>query len=234
MRLLVKRSSVLVLWLLSSVVQAEGWQGEGELGVTLTSGNSETESWNGRVDLKHDSEQWRNSLGLQSLKASNQSVVTAERYVAALKLDYKLKGNYAFSAFRYEDDRFSGYDYQTSLTLGLGRRFWESEGRLLDLSVGLGNKRSSESLTGITSSEAILRAGMLFNYPLNQQVALSEELLLESGQDLMQTQSVTGLAVNMSQHLAAKVSLTVTHNSQVPLGSEQTDTITAVSLLYRL
>jgi len=230
----VKRNSVLVLLLLSSAVQAEGWQGEGELGVTLTTGNSETESWNGRVDLKHDSEQWRNSLGLQSLKASNQAVVTAERYVAALKLDYKLKGNYAFSAFRYEDDRFSGYDYQTSLTLGLGRRFWESEGRLLDLSVGLGNKRSSENLTGITSSEAILRAGMLFKYPLNQQVALSEELLLESGQDLMQTQSVTGLAVNVGQHLAAKFSLTATHNSQVPLGSEQTDTITAVSLLYRL
>ncbi len=228
------KNGILVFLLLSAVVQAEGWQGEGELGVTLTSGNSETESWNGRVDLKHDSEQWRNSLGLQSLKASNQAVVTAERYVAALKLDYKINGNYAFAAFRYEDDRFSGYDYQTSLTLGMGRRFWESEGRLLDLSVGLGNKRSSENLTGVTSSEAIVRAGMLFNYPLNTQVSLSEELLVESGQDLIQTQSVTGLAVNMSQHLAAKFSLTATHNSQVPLGSEKTDTITAVSLLYRL
>ncbi|MDQ7074142.1 MAG: DUF481 domain-containing protein [Gammaproteobacteria bacterium] len=224
----------LFLLVLSSSLQAEGWQGEGELGVTLTSGNSETQSWNGRIDLKHDSEQWRNSLGLQSLKASNEAVVTAERYVAALKSDYKFKRNYAFLAFRYEDDRFSGYDYQTSLTLGLGRRFWDSEGKLLDLSIGLGNKRSSDSVTALVSSEAILRGGLLFSYPLNKQVSLSEELLLESGQALVQTQSVTALAVNMSQNLAAKFSLTATHNSQVPVGSEKTDTITAVSLLYRL
>ena len=95
------------------------WKGNAELGVVLTSGNTETQSTNGKLNFTNERERWRHYLGLEALNIQDKTQTTAERYTAKGKSHYKFsEKDYAFGELSAEHDRFSGYDYRTSLVLG--------------------------------------------------------------------------------------------------------------------
>lgn len=218
----------------------ENWEGEAELGVLITSGNTEETNLNSRLGLKHETTTWRNSGDFRSYYSETDEVTTAEKYKAALQSDFKFEGSqYLFTRGAYEDDRFSGYDFQSSLTAGYGNRVWQrGERSFLDLSAGVGyrfNKLQEPDAEGNRDEEgAIARLAGQFDYGLSENALFRQKLSTEIGLDENNTvsESETSLQATVVGNLSMKAAYRVQHISDAPEGSEATDTEISLALLY--
>ncbi|RMJ04249.1 hypothetical protein DOQ08_01569 [Marinobacter litoralis] len=242
--MLIRKPVVIACLALAPMVQAqesENWEGEAELGVLMTSGNTDETKVNGRLGLINDREVWRNSGEFSTKYTEADDETTAEEYRAALETNYKFdEQQYWFLRGNWEDDRFSGYEFESSVTTGYGNRVWQSGKRsFLDLSAGAGyryNKRMEvDPDTGRDVEEdAIARLAAQFDYGLSENSLFRQKLSTEIGLDDNNTisKSETSLQSSIMNNLSMKVAYRVKHVSDAPEGSEKTDTELAVSLLY--
>lgn len=218
----------------------EDWEGEAELGVLITSGNSEETDINSRLALVHEVAEWRNSGEFRSAFSESEDVTTTEKYRGNLQSDYKFEGSqYLFVRGSYEDDRFSGYDFQSSLTTGYGNRVWQrGERSFLDLSAGAGyrfNKLEEPDEDGNRDEEeAITRLAGQFDYALSENALFRQKLSTEIGLDENNTvtESETSVQATVVGNVSMKAAYRVQHVSDEPEGSDDTDTEISLSLLY--
>ncbi len=209
------------------------WTGAGELGFTSTSGNSDSESLNASLRVARETEKWKHSSSLRAIRAESEGETSADSLEFRGRSEYGIgEKSYVFGRLRYEDDEFSGYDYQTSLAFGVGSRFIENEKHLLDASAGLGYRTIKDSATGDTEDETIVTADLIYEYVISETSTLREAILVESGDENTYTESETSLTARIAGHLAAKISYLVKRNSDVPPDTDKTDEITTVSLVY--
>lgn len=231
---------VFLICLLSSPVVAETtkaddiWKGNVELGYVKTGGNTDTETLNTKAKTEKDGEIWRHKINLEALKSSDRDTTTAERYFISGQSDYKMKGkkNFLFIYLSYEDDRFSGYDYQMTEVVGIGRRVLDRNSMTLDLEIGPGARQSKEEETGDTENEMLLRGAAKYAWEITEHSKFTEDLTVDAGEDITVTKSITGLTAKINTSLATKLTYTVKNTSKVPAGVKKTDTELAVTLVY--
>lgn len=233
---------------------------EAELGVLLTSGNTQSTALSSSINVRQELTHWRNSYIAQGLYkedevavaagdvATEQRQVSAERYFLSAQTDYKLDKEYGglFLFGSYEEDKFSGYDFQSALAAGHSDRLFKSPYAYLDYSVGPGFSfsRTSETLDNNgnfvdnqSEESAILRLSAFYQYEFSDNAkftqSLASDAALESGANT-KSKAVSAVTATINESFALKASLTITHNSQVPENREHADTITAVTLVYSL
>jgi putative salt-induced outer membrane protein len=204
-----------------------------ELGYVNTSGNTETQTLNTKAKVEASYGQWRQTLKLEALNSSDKKVTTAERYLAFLKSDYRFsKRDYAFGLINYDNDRFSGYDYRTSLTVGYGRRVIDGELLWLEFEGGPGVRYSKVS-EGETEDEAVLRLAGDLGWQISKSSLFEQELSTEIGEDATISRSVSALSTQIIGSLAMKLSYTYRYVSKVPEGVQKKDAETSVNLVYK-
>ena len=208
------------------------WKASAELGFVATSGNTETETLNAKASASTDRKQWRHKGEITALKSSDDVNTTAQKYTLMVQSDYKLEGkNFLFGVVTYDDDKFSGYEYRVTEAIGYGRRVIEETDMILDLEIGPG-ARQSKLDSGDTDNEAILRAAANFGWTISKTSKFSEALTVEAGEDVTVTKSVTSLSSQIEGNLSMKITFTYKNTSEVPVGVEETDTETAITLVY--
>lgn len=216
----------------AEIAEKSTWKREAELGMVVTGGNTETETINAKIKLENNREKWRHAVNWEGLRTSDELGETAKKVNLSLKSDYKFnKYDYLFVIVNYDNDKFSGFDYQTSEALGYGRRVIHEENLFLDLEIGPG-ARQNKLLTGGSTSESIVRGAASLEWSITKTSKFTEKLTVESGEDSTISKSVTALISQVAGSLAMKLSYTVKRNSEVPLGIEKTDTESAVTLIY--
>ena len=125
------------------------WTGKGELGASFASGNSENESVNAVLGVKNAYDQWTHTLGFAGNYGNDGTDTTAQRWEVRGQSDYEFtEKTYWFGAGRYEDDRFSAYDYQASLSTGLGYRIIDNDRTKLWVQGGPGYRYAELRETG--------------------------------------------------------------------------------------
>lgn len=210
----------------------KGVSGAAEFGMVLTSGNTDNSTTTGRFEISNDLEQWLHFAKLEVVTADVDGTSSAERYLLNLKSDYKLENDsFLFAGLTHEVDKFSGFDSQSTLVAGYGKKLYDTEIFLLSAEIGPGY-RKSELENGDSESESILHLGAKSKYVINEASYLTSDLTIDRGSE--QTVSILNLGyVNkLNSTLALKVSVNIKNSSDVPVGIEETDTITSVSLLY--
>lgn len=222
-----------ILLLVPGMAIADGWTGEGELGFTTTSGNTDSESLNAKLGVAKAHDKWTHKASLEALRASADNVTSADSTVLKEKSQYNFaEKSYAFGKLRYEDDKFSGFDYQASLSFGAGSRFIQNEAHTLDMSLGLGYRSSKDTATQETNGEGVVTADASYEYKISSTAIFGEAISVESGKDNTYSESVTVLKTKINGNLSSKISYQVKHNSDVPIGVEKTDKVLTVSLVY--
>ena len=134
------RSSCALFALMSSatIANANTWSGEAELGLVVTTGNTETQSINAKGKVVNERSKWRHTGTIEALNTADDIRTTTEKYLLSGKSDYKFSEfEYFFGMVTYEDDRFSGYEYQATEALGYGRRVIHEPAVTLELEGGL-------------------------------------------------------------------------------------------------
>ncbi|MEJ2574480.1 MAG: DUF481 domain-containing protein [Gammaproteobacteria bacterium] len=212
---------------------ASTWKGDAELGVLNTTGNTKTRSITAKAKIVNDRDRWRHTLNAEVLNSSEDGGTIAERYFVSGKSDLKLtEKSYTFGLLTYENDRFSGYDYRTTETLGYGRNVIKRDSLTLDLEAGLGFRQSKLSATGENQNEGLIRLAGGLGWKISDTSTFSEDLSSDIGEKSVVTKSVTALKTHVVGNLASKISFTAKYSTKVPAGVTKLDTETAVTLVY--
>ena len=208
------------------------WDGKVSFGYLATSGNSENTSVNGAAEVSFTHGKWKHIVDALALGSQDDVDTTAEAYQLGWKSDYSLSEfNYLFGTARWQKDKFSGYDQQTTQAIGYGRRILNSANHVLNAEIGVGAKQS-DLRDGTSQDETILLGAIDYTWSISETAEFGQDIRVESGSDNTYLESVTALSAKVLGDLALVLSYTVQNNSDVPLGSEKTDTFTAISLEY--
>ena len=222
--------------------------GGGEVGFASSHGNSNTESFNGRLDLTYaEGGAWRHSANLFGLRSRSEysetredgSVVrdrrtTANRYTINANSAYLMDERGTINtALRHEEDDFGTYSRQQSVSVSYGNRVIESERAHLDLQVGPGYRRAHDTLDNRTEASLIGRGLIDLRYSLSENTDIVNKLLIESGEYNTFAQNDLGVSVTMNSHLALKAGWQARHNSDVAPDIKKTDTLTTMNVVYR-
>lgn len=169
---------------------------------------------------------------------------TDQKWLLAVQSNYTLEEggkNYIFGFFGFEDDRFSGFDYQTSMAGGWGRRWLETELSFLDAEIGPGFKvdevKETNEQNNETQKAVIIRAASTFEHKLWDSIlfkqVLSAEMTPKSNEN-SKFKSISSFTTKLIGSLALKFAFTVDHNTEVEADTENTRTETSLTLVYSL
>jgi len=209
------------------------WTGKGELGGSFASGNSENEAVNAALEMKYEQDSWAHTVGFAGNYGNDGTDTTAQRWELRGQSDYDFTERaYWFGAVRYEDDRFSAYDYQTSLSTGLGYRLIDNERTKLWVQGGPGYRFAELRDTGESEDGLIFRGNLGFDHQLTETTKIVERFLVEAGSDNTYLQNDLGLEVTITGALGLRLGYQVRHNTDVAPGIEKTDTLTTIGLIY--
>ena len=208
------------------------WAGKATLGYLATSGNTDSTSLNAAFEVSYTKNKWIHAFKAAAINSTEDEVTTAEAYEAGFKSERNFsEHNYLFGQLHWRKDRFSGYDTQFAQTVGYGRRLIDSEKHKLNAEIGAG-ARQSDLADGTEESETIVRGSMNYAWKISENARFTQLVAVESGSENTYTESVTKLSASVIGNLALVASYTVKNNSEVPVGTENTDTFTALSLEY--
>lgn len=224
-------TTAVLLFVLPLAATAE-FTGKASFGYQGTAGNSETTSVNGATELVWDYKRWTHTVKASALGADDSGNTTAEAYNLGAKSDFELSDvSYLFARFNWDKDKFSGYDQQTTETVGYGRKLLDLEAQTWNIEIGAG-ARQSDLRDGTSENDTIARLATDYTYRFTATSQVATGIGVESGADNTQVQYGVELKSQLVGSLALVASYRVRYNSDVPAGSEKRDTFTAVSLEY--
>src|SRR5882724_5631185 len=223
-----------------------GWSGKGQAGYVMSRGNSDTDSANVKLDLNLLRNDWKHSLSLDGLFGRSAGITSAERWDARLQSNYQITPHlFSFGALSYQDDRFSGFQYQASGSGGVGYKFVDSDTTKLSAQIGVGYRSLRPELlikddAGAvidriplqTQTEVVGTAGIDVFHQFNPSTRMLDKLVAESGSSNTSIRNDLSLEVKMNKKLSLAVGFSVLENTKPPAGLKRTDTITTLNLVY--
>ncbi len=216
----------------SSVAAADPWSGFVRLGFLDTSGNTDTTNITSGFEVKYATDKWEHGLRGRGNSSTQDDVTTAEAYELGWSSKYNVSAkSFVFGRLDWRKDRFSGFEEQFSQTVGYGRRLIDTEAHTLNVEIGAGAKQL-EAVDGTTDEDFIARGGLDYKWAFSETSEFTQELVVESGSSNTFVESVTAVSARLIGQLALVASYTIRNNSDVPVGSDKTDTLSALTLEY--
>lgn len=211
----------------------KGWSGKGELGLVVSKGNNESESFVGKLDLDYSDARRKFAFGAWGQYSSSNGVESARRHgtygTAGIRRNDR---SYYYGSLRSERDSHGTYEYQWTAAAGYGHELVGDESRRLFVEVGPGYRFAKAQGVQVHHNEAIARALLDWRWKLSDTATLSNSFLLEAGSDNTFARNLFGLQVAMGKGLAMKAGLETRYNSRVDPGVGTTDQLTTVNLVY--
>jgi putative salt-induced outer membrane protein len=215
-----------------AVEEESPWSGSASLGFLSTSGNTDSTIYNSAFEVSYARNKWTHTFGGAAFGAEQTDVSTSEAYAADWKSAYDFsEQNYIFGLVNWRKDRFSGVDEQLSEAIGYGRRIIDTPAHLLSAEIGAGH-RNADLSDGTSESGVIGTLGMDYVWTFSETSNFEQNISVESGSDNTFIESVSAVRAKLLGDLAIVFSYTVRNNSDVPVGSVDTDKFTAISVEY--
>lgn len=207
--------------------------GQGEFGMVIARGNTETETANARLALNYEQARWVNESTFSFVYGRDSGETNASRFVLANKTQYELdEKSYILGALRYDRDKFSAFNYQSTLAIGYGRYLLDNEEHRIKAEIGPGFRFAELRESGESENELIVRGFLDYRWQVSDTTDLTNRLLVESGGDNTFVENALGLSVAINARLSLKAGVAVRHNTDVDPGRDKTDTLSTVNLVY--
>ena len=208
------------------------WSGNASLGFLSTSGNTDTTSYNTKLRVGYSPNDWTHTFTASANGAIESEVTTAEAYQAGWKSEYNFtETDFVFGRINWRKDRFSGVEEQRTESVGYGRRLIDTPSHILNAEIGAGH-RAATLADGTKEEGFIGRAGIDYNWIFSETSGFEQTVDVESGADNTYIESVSALRARVLGDFAVVLSYTIKHNTDVPVGSQNTDRLSAVSIEY--
>ena len=237
----IKFSLAVITLTTSFNLNAAEWQGQGEVGLVKTSGNTESESFNVGLNFKKELQAWTHELGVSFYQASSEDTRSASSMAADYTAKYSItERRYLFSSISYLDDDFDGFTEQSSASLGYGYHVIKSKPTAWEVGIGIGYRDTSKLIKlsdrsevegeDISSGTLVLRSD--YRHQLTTNTKFSDSFVAEIGSDNSFIENEAALIVSMNEKFALKAGLLIRHNSDPAPGADETDSISSVNIVY--
>lgn len=206
------------------------------IGVSATSGNTDTQKIHADAETIARSVKNRFTLGGAINRTEDQKIETESNWIAYLKYDHFIsKKWYAYSNADMENDKFKDINLRTTLGVGTGYQFYETPQTNLSVEGGVNYVNTDYDL-GTDDSYPAGRWGLKFDHYLfgsktqffHQQEGFSA--LDDSGNLFVRSQ--TGLRWPVIERLAATAQYNVDWDGNAAAGRSSTDRTVLFTLGY--
>lgn len=211
------------------------WKGEAELGGSRATGNSDNERVDAKLKVENKIGRWGNEFDLSFDFARENRETSAQRFRSRWQTNYDLTERvYAFGVVLYEDDKFSGFEYEVTEGAGLGWRVFDRETLTWNLEAGPGGRHSKEEESGKVENEVVGRARSKFFWKLSDSAELTNDTTFTFSGDRLVSADTIALTTTIIGPLLGRLSFEVTHDSNPPdEETEELNTLSKASLVYR-
>ena len=214
------------------------FKGNAELGATITTGNTDTTSVKGRLNMKHKFGHWENQYLLDVLYKEDTGEVTGKRYYGLVQANYQFNDiSYLFLNANHEIDPFTGFDFTSTVSSGYGHKFIDTGITLFNVEVGPGYKYKqlddeSALETGYDIEKSWVAHGVAnFETEISASSKFKQMFIADVGESL-EGRSETSITANIIGALAMKFAVIVRYNNEPLDDKKSTDTETNMTLLY--
>lgn len=205
-----------------------------ELGAIFTSGNTNDENIKFKGTVVWLRESWEYGFSLDGFRSSKDDELAAQRLYAVASATYNMTPNsFILTRAAHEDDRFSGYDSQSDITVSFGQNLLPNRENMdLNYTIGAGVRTSRTPDEDF--NEPIVRLGSEFQWQVSDNALFVQNLSIEAGDESRISRSETSIQSDIMENLSMKFTVKVKHQSEVPVDREKTDSEASVTLLLRL
>ena len=228
-----------------------------QLGLLYLTGNTRSADIKTGIDLRFERSLWRSFFIFdllvkkteqeQEQTNDKQLETTDQKWSVLSQTNYTLDAanqNYVYGSAFYEENRFSGFDSQASISIGWGRRWLENKQSSFDADIGPGFKRDilqltpeeiSQGLTNKAQDTLILQAQALYIRKLNEHIEFKQLMVvkhaIERGQNSIY-KAESSITSRLIDSLQLKLNFIVDYNSKVEEDKANLNTETSAVLIY--
>ena len=251
-------STLFILPLLSYSAIAEeapqdksAYSASAELGFLYKTGNTKSADIKAAFNLKHEKDKWRSTLAFNILakkleteddEGNDEFETTDNKWDLLTQTNYTIgeEGkNYLYGNLAYEQDKFSGFESQSSFSAGWGRHWYETQTTSFFADIGPGIKRDVTRATETEPSEnshnLIIQAQALYTHKFNEHVEFKQYFIAKqatkSGENSVY-KSETSVTAQLIDALQLKFALRINYDTEVKPEFESTNTETSMTLIY--
>jgi len=212
----------------------KAWELSTEFGGSFTSGNTDTQSYKGKIKGSVAYSLGRLNYHAQMFKKISKDKVSADKWKIGLKnnLDFSAHKS-SFASLEYERNKFSSYDSVATFAAGYTQLMFNDDTLRWDADVGPGYKWKE-------SNEQVLREYVM-HLGTNMSLALSEHSkfiqtiiadfgLASDSADVIRSESA--LLTSILENLKMKLTYAFKHNNRPGENKVKLDTQTTVSLVF--
>lgn len=216
----------------------DNFVGSIDFGYGSTSGNTETESFSLRSKARLTSGAFVNEAELQAVSASQNGVTNKERYYAAYQLNRDLSELVSsFIRADYDNDRFSGFEYQYLTAAGAAITWMVPENHRLKTDLGLGYRYSELQPDAVTMEEAnqeetIVRFALDYEWQFSDTARFTQKITSDKGRENTISRSDTELRLTIAEPVSLVVGQHYKFYSDPLPGTQSTDRETKVAVSY--
>ncbi|MFC3031898.1 YdiY family protein [Pseudoalteromonas fenneropenaei] len=223
--------------------------GDTEFGFTLSRGNTKSTAFKLKSNIYQDFEWWRNQFKFDGVyrrdtdKTSGEDKVSAERAFVSAQGNYKLANKRAsfFVYSDYEQDRFNGFEYKTTVATGYGNRIYQGSKNTVDFDIGPGLYQSkTEEDVALAEGEEreqrgyLLRLAMQWERLISTRTRFNQDVSIEHSLSGLNSRlkSETALISQVLGGVSLKAAYIYRYNSQPADEKQSRDSELGVTLVY--
>jgi len=222
-----------------------------ELGFLYKTGNIKSADIKAGFNLRHEKNQWTTLVIFNLLAKKTETIdankdktfeTTDNKWDILAQTNYKLSEegkNYLYGNLGYEQDKFSGFESQSSFSAGWGRNWYETKTTSLFADFGPGVKydalRATNTTPSTSNTDFILQAQALYTHKFNDFVEFKQYLIAkqatQSGENSIY-KSESSITAKLIDSLQLRFAIRLDYDTEVEQGFENTNTETSMTLVY--
>lgn len=222
-----------------------------ELGFLYKTGNTNSGDIKTGLDLHFAKGQWLSLLNIDLLlkkadvaddNGEEHFKTTDQKWTLSSQTNYNIDNkekNYIYGNIWFEENEFSSFENQASISTGWGRHWYKSNNASLWGDIGPGYKRDSFAASDTepqrTAASWIVQAQALYIRTLGEHVEFKQYFSAKQAVETSENsiyKAETTITTKLISTLQLKFTFTVDYNSEVETDKEKLDTQTAVTLVY--
>lgn len=238
-------AALIVLTTLSPLAQAvdtaDGISGEVNIGGSMATGNTDTTRLDAEIKARFKAGRMEDNYRLLAEFADDGGTTTAQRILGSVESRYDMQERlFVFGYLEYDDDKFSGFKYELEGAFGAGYKVFDDSNKRLLVQAGPGYRYSKFStpvppalpLVNSSQDEFLIRGSVDFEYDISATTSLTNNSVITWDSSRTKLENTTALTSTLLGDLATRLSFNIRHNTDPPLLTKKTDTLSKISLVY--
>ncbi len=210
----------------------QGWHGEGELGASKVTGNTDTTDIAIGIRLTKDGLKWAHKFNVTGDYQHAQGVAGVDKYLAGYEANYKFNAQlFLFGLLQWDRDHFAGFNNRVTESAGLGYNIFHTPKLRWDVTLGPAF-RQIDQVIGPMQHDVEARLATRLTWNISDATIFTEEMSFYIGGGNSTSQATTAITTKLIDALAARASFNIKKETAPGSGFKKTDTASRVTLVY--